>query len=439
MKRNLVALLFSIALALGLVAAPAFATTNPNYKAGDLVLYFQQPGGSSNAVYVDLDSSTDPSVSAASVFRGTSVTSHVANKVGFLNINSTLTSAFGAGWATDSTIYAGAAGVNSSSTFSTPVTNGDPPRTLYMSCPRTAVGTVGSANSPAWTFGGTTAMTAAAQGMQSQNNDFFNNYSGAQVVATNGAVATQNPFSQVGSVYYQGNAFQGNFAGGVEQQGTTTSFGSFGAAGSVKFALDIYRILAVTGQTNEVAGTLRAGDYLGTLTVDGSGNVSFITQAATTPPSSNAAYNTWIALYPTLNTLAKQLPTADPDNDGANNLQEFAFGGNPASATDNGARQLKTLDANGDTLKDLTLTIEVLSGATFTASGTNQTATVSGVTYLIQGSTNLTNWNSTVSEVTPTLGTGSPHTGYVFKTFRLNAGNGLTGKGFLRASASMAP
>src|ERR1035437_8065548 len=215
MKRIPSALLFSTVLALCLAAAPAFAT-NPDYKAGDFVLYFQQPGGSSQAVYVDLDSGTGNS--AATVFRGSSVTSHVANKVGFLNINSTLTSAFGAGWATDPTVYAGAAGVYSNSTFNT-VTNGDPARTLYISCPRSAVGTVGSANSAAWTFGGNTAMTAAASGIQSQNNDYFNNYTGVQAVASNGAVATQNPFYQVGSTYYQGNAFQANFAGGVEQSG----------------------------------------------------------------------------------------------------------------------------------------------------------------------------------------------------------------------------
>ena len=45
----------------------------------------------------------------------------------------------------------------------------------------------------------------------------------------------------------------------------------------------------------------------------------------------------------------------------------------------------------------------------------------------------LVNWDSQVSEVTPHLGTGSLSSGYIFKTFRLNGGNGLVGKGFLRA------
>ena len=43
-------------------------------------------------------------------------------------------------------------------------------------------------------------------------------------------------------------------------------------------------------------------------------------------------------------------------------------------------------------------------------------------------------WDSAVSEVIPHIGSGSPSSGYVLKSFRLNGGNGLLGKGFLRAS-----
>jgi hypothetical protein len=57
---------------------------------------------------------------------------------------------------------------------------------------------------------------------------------------------------------------------------------------------------------------------------------------------------------------------------------------------------------------------------------------VDEVTYRIEGSTDLATWNSPVGEVAQ-LGSGSPSAGYVFKTFRLTNGNGLAGKGFLRA------
>jgi hypothetical protein len=133
---------------------------------------------------------------------------------------------------------------------------------------------------------------------------------------------------------------------------------------------------------------------------------------------------------------ADRTPAGDFDKDGIPNIREFAFGGSPVSASDNGQEQIRTVDANSDTLRDYTLTVEVRSGANFTASGNKLTATVDGITYTIEGSLDLVTFESPVSEVTPTLGTGSPKAGYVFKTFRLNAGNGLTGKGFIRAGAS---
>ena len=129
------------------------------------------------------------------------------------------------------------------------------------------------------------------------------------------------------------------------------------------------------------------------------------------------------------------MATADPDDDGATNLEEFAFGGNPENSADQGGGQILTADANADTLKDITLTLEVRSDAAFSPSGNDLVSgLIDELTYRIEGSTDLANWDSAVSEVIPHIGTGSPSSGYVFKTFRLDAGNGLTGKGFLRAS-----
>jgi hypothetical protein len=128
---------------------------------------------------------------------------------------------------------------------------------------------------------------------------------------------------------------------------------------------------------------------------------------------------------------------ADPDGDGANNTQEFAFGGDPGSPLDHGLRLTRTVDADGNLTKDFTLTLEVRDGATFTSDGNGKLVsnTVDEISYRIEGSTDLLNWNSPVSEVSP-LGSGSPKTGYVFKTFRLNVGSGLAGKGFIRAFVS---
>lgn len=205
------------------------------------------------------------------------------------------------------------------------------------------------------------------------------------------------------------------FTGGVQA--------TFGQSGS-QVVLDVHRM--VGGQR---------GTYVTSIVIGSDGSIRALEPGTTSTP-----FDTWVATFPELvnsTNPADRSPTGDFDKDGRNNTNEFAFGGSPVSASDNGQEQIRTVDANSDTLRDYTLTVEVRSGANFTASGNKLTATVDGITYTIEGSLDLVTFESAVSEVTPTLGTGSPKTGYVFKTFRLNAANGLTGKGFIRAGASV--
>jgi hypothetical protein len=423
-------LLFKSAIALALASTSAMAqTTNPNYAPGDLVLFFQQEGGS-NTVYVDLGN-------AATLYRGAAAgATDGVNNLNIVNINAKLTSAFGAGWASDESVYAGLAGVwsdVSAGTFNT-LQDGDPSRTLYVSSPRFDVGTIGEANSTGWDLStaGNNALTTAATGITVQNNVLEEQYLTAVAVSPNAIsqIDDMNPFFAQG---LQDAAFQGALAGGVQQAGTAGSFGTFGAAGTVEFALDLFRVLARTNVAGQVGGTARVGSYEGTITVDATGQVAFIAQGA----APTSAYDTWMSSFTTITAPADKLPGADPDKDGATNLEEFGFGGNPESPSDHGGGQVLTVDANADTQKDITLTLEVRSGATFSASGNDLVSfPIDEVTYLIEGSTDLINWDSAVSEVTPALGSGTPSSGYEFKTFRLNAGNGLSGKGFLRASVT---
>jgi hypothetical protein len=126
--------------------------------------------------------------------------------------------------------------------------------------------------------------------------------------------------------------------------------------------------------------------------------------------------------------------TGDFDNDGTLDLLEFAFNGDPASGASRGAITSALADTNGNSQKELTLTIAVRSGATFAAQGDgSQTATVGGVTYTVRGSLNLTSFTSAVSHVSSTA-SGDP--AYDLHTFRLNASEGLGGKGFLQAAAT---
>jgi autotransporter-associated beta strand protein len=139
--------------------------------------------------------------------------------------------------------------------------------------------------------------------------------------------------------------------------------------------------------------------------------------------------------------------TADPDNDGVDNLTEFALNGNPNSGSNNGLTAVLIQDASAPAGNELTLVAAIRDGAVF-APGANgvQTATVDGVVYTIQGSLALTFPDSPVSvggaSDTAPAATGLPSlatTPWEYRTFKLDASEGLPGKGFLRVKIEVAP
>jgi hypothetical protein len=138
-----------------------------------------------------------------------------------------------------------------------------------------------------------------------------------------------------------------------------------------------------------------------------SGDVSFASTGATTQTRAvsgtvTSAYDAWAAGYSL--TGASALPTADPDNDGLNNNNEYAFGTNP----------------------------NVANAALMTATTISGNMTVSwiernsGLTYAVQSTTNLvTTAFANDGSVTPTTSgnqAGVP-TGYTRKEFTVSASN----------------
>ncbi len=240
-----------------------------------------------------------------------------------------------------------------------------------------------------------------------------------------------------------------NLAANTTYSGRLTGSLTLAKSGTAALSLTSATALATTNSVQLDAGTLNlsSSHTVTSLRINGvwqpsgtynsansSGRISGAGSLIVTA-SGPAAFTSWIDTFPALSAQQK-LPYADPDNDGHNNLAEFAFAGNPTSPTDNGQRQLRTTDANNDSLPDLTLTLEVRVGTTFTADGPDLVSpSIDGITYRIEGSTDLSDFNSPVNEVIPHLGTGSAKSGYVFKTFCLTDTNGLPNKGFLRASA----
>ncbi len=255
--------ILSLAVAAG---GMALSSAKADFAAGDLILYFQQSGGT-NTVAVDLG--------AATIYRDTSVSLINIVNIGTLLSNGTL--GFGSTWYDSSTLYWGAAGVFSNSANTTNVQDGDPFRTIYTTKARTVSGTDGFANSNAWSIAGTGTMTTGSTNIQTQNNHFG---SAAGSSASTGFAeptstsaidnANQNPFTAGNP----GTAYQA-FPGGVEAGFGAGTFDTVGGV-SAESALDLYRILAATGASGQVDGTLRGGDYEGSLVVDNGGNVSFI-------------------------------------------------------------------------------------------------------------------------------------------------------------------
>ncbi len=245
---------------------------NPFHEPGDLILFFQKPGNT-NSVIVSLGA-------AADLYRG-SAAGPTADRqaLNIININSELTTAFGADWASDPDVYAGLIGCRDSST-GLDVFDGDQTRTLYASRSRTGVGMPGAPGSSTWDFTLSGASTAGATNAVAFGNIFETNHTTRAAVSPVGVskVNTYNPFVDV-SLGIQGTAFNA-FPGGVQQRGSATAFGAFGPVSSPEFLLDLYRIVprADADTEGEVSGERRIGSYEGTVAISSAGGVSFISR-----------------------------------------------------------------------------------------------------------------------------------------------------------------
>ncbi|QJE95899.1 autotransporter-associated beta strand repeat-containing protein [Luteolibacter luteus] len=123
---------------------------------------------------------------------------------------------------------------------------------------------------------------------------------------------------------------------------------------------------------------------------------------------------------------------ADGDSDGVANLIEFATGGNPTELTSPGVRVIVPQVQGG------VLTIAARNGASFTAEGGRRIAEVDGIRYEVEGSTDLSNWDASVEEVTAvTTGVTVPAAGFALRSFRVAGAS--EGKSFLRLVVTQVP
>ena len=342
---------FAAFLAFGLLglffSAHSLRAQNANYTPGDLVLFFQNPNGSTGSdqqVFASLGNT-------ATIFRQALVDQ--SNLINVININTQLNDAFGPDWASATTLYGGAGGVwGNSGSLSSVLQNGDPNRTIYTTQRRSTIGTVGSQNSVGYSIGSDGAMTSIANSMLGQNNilgkDATTQVAVVPVAAPPGqSISSQNPVG--------GNGWNNNIPGDVVMQaGQTGNYGTFGSVDAVEFMWDLYRLQArnnINGQYGQ-GDPIRQSEFLGTLVVDSSGNVSFITSGGNPPAT---PYDTWAAGFPSATLTDKN---ADFDNDGFSNFQEFAFGTDPTVGN-------AALVSSGTSGSNLTITaLQRTAGAT---------------------------------------------------------------------------
>ena len=212
----------------------------------------------------------------------------------------------------------------------------------------------------------------------------------------------------------------------------------------------------ITGTVNATptySGTVVATGFTGTVAISSDGksvvlNVNF-------KPYGDWAFNRGLTGVAGDGTDRDPAPTADPDKDGATNLIEFAFNGNPRDGSDNGkVYSLTEVASDYSADKVLILTIAVRAGTTFGADPAVQlhnAVAVDGLTYTIEGTTNLNTFD--VEQVWPNTLSGNPVVhlpvgvstdpgeGYEFHSFTLvGSDNPATlPKGFLRAKVEMNP
>lgn len=277
-KKNLAAL--ALAASVSTLVTVSAQAANPDYVAGDLILFFQNPGGTlaqgnDQLLFVNLgDTALDFRGAGAGIEAG-----QPSISLG-ININAALTTAFGANWATSTTLNAGFAGVWGTSQLNSGLQNGDPHRTVYASNSRNTLGTLGTAGSSAWVFGSSATSDAAAGGITGSLSGYATDGTGG-IFQLNINQSTLDENAPVGSTQY--GAFT---APGIYQAGTAGTLGSLGGVNNIEFALDLYRILARTNVAGQVGGPFREGSYEGTVVLSSNGELSFLGAIPVPEPSS---------------------------------------------------------------------------------------------------------------------------------------------------------
>jgi hypothetical protein len=265
----------------------------------DLMLTFQDPGGANASVVLSATAGTTNSAASGGALANAFRDATPGTAVQLTNIGSALSAAFGASWASDTHLFMAALTNTGTSSSVTTIVSGDAQRTGYFTRPRTDVGTIGLQNSPGFTNANSSFYTSLSGNGIATLKTQFEQQPGAgsfptyQTTTSASSIDDLLPTSAAG---VQSAAF-GVVTGGVQGSFAPGTFGNFGTVGSVnignvELALDLFRMQPgfTDGGANPNIGSEPLKDqvtgitqYLGTLTIDSTGQVDFIAPAAPVP------------------------------------------------------------------------------------------------------------------------------------------------------------
>lgn len=250
----------------------AFDTT---YNPGDILLGFKTVSGTGATTNIIVN------LGSATTYRDAS-----GDILNIGNIGSLLSSTYGANWADSTGLFMGAITGNNSNPTDNSGSVGagvDPNSTAYLTARRNVIGTAGVANSTR--PGNNVPLDGSVQPLIQQYENialaFLN-----QDTDSNGIVEMSSATTNGWSTYVTGTTGSDFSTFNIERGFAAGSMGTFGAAGSIENAIDLYRMPEFATQPGQ--GEDGRGEYLGTFTIDSAGNISFIADFTAVPEPSTA-------------------------------------------------------------------------------------------------------------------------------------------------------
>jgi MYXO-CTERM domain-containing protein len=252
---------FALAVSVSAIAvSPAVAAFDPTFDAGDLILGVQSSAATASVLELNIGAPLLYKQATGSILIG--------------NIDSQLTTLFGAGWYDSPNMFFGISGASNNGSLSAGSANpnGDFNSTIYASRSRLGNGTVGQANSTAWSMSAGTVTTAATPMVQ-QAGTFSTNQSGGVAIIPTSLSNEWSDFNPVSGTA-QSPAYNSVFTTGIQYRLDAGTFdgGTFGGLSNVEAVVDLWRV----ARFSNGGSTPGQGSFIGSFAITQSGDVHFV-------------------------------------------------------------------------------------------------------------------------------------------------------------------